>query len=98
MSGSDHADGVGLIVPSELLADANLGGGREILSFGRERHGIFTLRIRDPSACAVVHHVVPLIPAAMIVLVKDTANHPERFVTILVFGVKLNRRNVGGKV
>src|SRR5260370_3866328 len=70
-----YAYRVGLAAPCELLAHADLRGRRKIWRLRGERHGIFTLRIRKPGARAIVHHDVPFVPAALIVLIKDAADH-----------------------
>src|SRR5204862_7615413 len=67
MRGRDDGHSIGLVVPSELLADMNLGWGGKILRFRRGRERVFALSVRQPGACAVLHHDVPLIPAALIV-------------------------------
>src|SRR6476646_9317221 len=52
------------------------------------------MRIGEPGARAVVHGDVPLVPAALVVLVQNTSNDDERFVAINAFRVELNRRTV----
>src|SRR2546429_3614933 len=38
---------------------------------------VFTLRVREPCACAVVHHDVPLVPAALIVRIRSEEHTSE---------------------
>ncbi len=92
--GRDHAYGVALIVPGELLAHLDLRRSRKNRRLGRQRESVFILRVREPSACAVVHHDVPLVPTALIVLIKDAADHNKRLVAVLALGIDLNRRAV----
>ncbi len=94
MGGGDHADGIALVIPGELLADMHLCGGGKVRGFRSQRQRIFTLSVGEPGACAVVHHDVPLIPAALIVLVKDAADHHERFVSVFALGIDLDGRAV----
>jgi len=94
MGGGDHADGIALVIPGELLPDMHLCSSGKVRRFRSQRQRIFALRVGEPGACAVVHHGVPLIPAALIVLIKDAADHNKRFVTVLAFGIDLNRRAV----
>src|SRR5260370_25099864 len=94
MCGRDHAHDIALIAPGELLADVDLRGGGKIRRFRSQRQRVFTLRVGAPCACAVVHHDVPLIPAALIVFIKDAANHNERLVAVFAFGIDLNGRAV----
>jgi hypothetical protein len=95
---SDDTHGVALVAPGELLADVELGGGGKIRRFRREGKRVFTLRVGEPGAGAVVHHDVPLVPATLIVLIKNSANHNKRLVAVLAFGIDLNGRTVGWEI
>src|SRR5260370_5867177 len=94
MCGSDHAHDIALIAGGELVADVELRGGGKIGGVRSQRQGVFTLGVGEPCACAVVHHDVPLVPAALIVFIKDAANHNERLAAVLAFGIDLNGRAV----
>ena len=90
MRGRDYADGIALVAPGELLAHVDLGNGGKVLRLRRPRQRVFTLRVGEPCARAVVHHDVPLVPAALIVFIKDAANHNEGLVAVFAFGIDLN--------
>src|SRR5206468_4284003 len=86
-------------VPRELVADDILAGGRQSARrVTEEGHVVFQLRVGKPTAAPVVEDQVPLVPAALLVLVEDPAHHHERLAAVNAFGGDLDGRTVGGQV
>src|SRR5262249_35559643 len=100
MRDGDCSDDVSFAIPGVLLLDLNLSGARQRLrrNFCGEQYGEFVLRVGKPRAAAVVHDDVPLVPAALLVLIEDAAGDDERFIFVDALGVELDRRAVGWEV
>src|SRR4029077_1569687 len=98
MSWRNHGQGVSLIVPGILLADLDLCGGWQTGGIAGERDRIFVLGIGEPGARAIIHGDMPLVPAALGVLIENAADGHEVFIAIYAFRMELDRRTVRREV